>query len=56
MDTQKISLKLTVGRFVKTLRIFASSEVGGKAELMFAGLVALLFGANGLKVMLVETS
>jgi vitamin B12/bleomycin/antimicrobial peptide transport system ATP-binding/permease protein len=50
MDTQKISLKLTIGRFVQAVRNFASSEVGGKAALMFAGLVVLLFGANGLNV------
>jgi len=50
MDTQNIPLRLTAGRFVQAVRIFASSEVGGKAKMMFAGLVALLFGANGLNV------
>jgi putative ATP-binding cassette transporter len=50
MDTQKISLKVIVLRFVRAVRIFASSEVGWEAKLMFAGLVALLCGANGLNV------
>jgi vitamin B12/bleomycin/antimicrobial peptide transport system ATP-binding/permease protein len=50
MDSQKISLKVIVLRFVRAVRIFASSEVGWEAKLMFAGLVALLCGANGLNV------
>jgi hypothetical protein len=33
MDTQKISLKVIVLRFVRAVRIFASSEVGWEASL-----------------------
>jgi ABC-type uncharacterized transport system fused permease/ATPase subunit len=47
---KKISLKVIVLRFVRAVRIFASSGVGWEAKLMFAGLVALLCGANGLNV------
>src|SRR5262245_65276117 len=50
MDTQKIPLKITAVRFVRAVIHFANSEVGWKAKLMFAGLVALLFGVNGLNV------
>jgi putative ATP-binding cassette transporter len=50
MDTQKIPLKVTAGRFFRAVSIFANSEVGWKAKLMFAGLVALLCGVNGLNV------
>ena len=37
-------------RLVAAIRIFARSEVGWKAKLMFAAIVALLIGANGLNV------
>jgi vitamin B12/bleomycin/antimicrobial peptide transport system ATP-binding/permease protein len=50
MDAQKIPLKIAVVRFVRALRNFASSEVGWKAKLMFVGLIALLFGINGMNV------
>jgi vitamin B12/bleomycin/antimicrobial peptide transport system ATP-binding/permease protein len=50
MDTQKIPLKVTAERFIRAVRIFANSGVGSKAKLMFAGLVALLCGVNGLNV------
>ena len=50
MEKQKIPLKITVVRFVRAVRNFASSEVGWKAKLMFAGLIALLFGINGMNV------
>jgi putative ATP-binding cassette transporter len=50
MDTQNIPLKITAERFVQAVKNFVNSEAGGKAELMFAGLVALLCGANGLNV------
>jgi putative ATP-binding cassette transporter len=44
------SLKITAMRFVREFRNCASSEVGWKAKLMFAGLIALLCGVNGLNV------
>jgi vitamin B12/bleomycin/antimicrobial peptide transport system ATP-binding/permease protein len=37
-------------RLVTAVRIFAQSRVGGRAKLMFAAIVALLLGANGLNV------
>jgi vitamin B12/bleomycin/antimicrobial peptide transport system ATP-binding/permease protein len=50
MDTEKTPLNVTALRFVRAVKIFAGSEVGWKAKLMFAGLVALLCGINGLNV------
>lgn len=50
METQQASLKVTAARFLRSVQILLRSEVGGKAKLMFAGLVALLFGLNGLNV------
>ena len=50
MEKQKIPLKITVVRFVRAVRNCTSSEVGWKAKLMFAGLIALLFGINGMNV------
>ncbi len=47
----KSSHKTTLARFVGAVRNFANSEVGWKAKLIFAALVALLFGANGLNVL-----
>ena len=43
--------KLTVERFLRAVKIFASSEQGGKLRLMFAGLIALLLGINGMNVL-----
>jgi putative ATP-binding cassette transporter len=37
-------------RLVAAIRTFARSEVGWKAKLMFAAILALLIGANGLNV------
>lgn len=48
MDSQQVPLRVTATRFVRSLCIFLGSEVGGRAKLMFAGLVALLCGLNGL--------
>jgi putative ATP-binding cassette transporter len=50
MEKQKIPLKITAVRCVGSVRNFANSEVGWKAKLMFAGLIALLCGVNGLNV------
>src|SRR5271157_1368400 len=51
MDVQESSHKTTLARFVGAVRNFANSEVGWKAKLIFAALVALLFGANALNVL-----
>ena len=40
----------TWGRFVQAVRNLVTSEVGLKAKLLFAALIALLFGINGLNV------
>ena len=50
MGAEKTSFRVTASRFGHTVKDFASSEVGWKAKLIFAGLVVLLFGANGLNV------
>jgi putative ATP-binding cassette transporter len=50
MDAQAIPLKTTGRRFVRTVAVFARSEVGGRAKLIFAGLVLLLLAANALNV------
>lgn len=50
MDRQKIPRKATAARIVRTVRAFSSSESGWKAKLMFAALILLLCGANGLNV------
>lgn len=52
MEEQKVPLdKLTGARFVRAVRNFANSEVGWKAKWMFAGLIVLLFGINGMNVL-----
>src|SRR5215467_13112443 len=50
MDKQTIPHKITAARFVQAVRNFAASEDGWKAKWMFAGLIALLFGINGMNV------
>ncbi|MGR9165403.1 ABC transporter ATP-binding protein/permease [Rhizobium leguminosarum] len=50
MDTRQIPFKVTAVRFVRAVRVFMTSEVGSKAGLMFAGLVALLFALSSLNV------
>jgi vitamin B12/bleomycin/antimicrobial peptide transport system ATP-binding/permease protein len=51
MDIEKPPpLRETATRFLRAVRLFASSEAGSKAKWMFAGLLALLCGANGLNV------
>jgi len=49
MDEQQIPLKV-VTRLVRVVRDFATSEVGGKAKLIFAGLFTMLCGLSGLNV------
>jgi putative ATP-binding cassette transporter len=50
MDAPRIPLRVTAARFVGAVRNLAISESGRRAKLMFAGLVALLCGANALYV------
>ena len=50
MDRQNIPVKITTARFVRAVRNFANSETGGRAKMLFAALVLLLCGANGLNV------
>ena len=51
MDAQEVPHQNDAGAFCRAVRNFANSEVGWKAKLIFAALVALLFGANGLNVL-----
>jgi vitamin B12/bleomycin/antimicrobial peptide transport system ATP-binding/permease protein len=51
VDANKIPHKVTRARFVRAVKNFANSEVGWKAKLLFAALIALLCGANGLNVL-----
>jgi putative ATP-binding cassette transporter len=51
MDRLKVPIdKTTWVRFVQAVRNFATSEVGWKAKMMFAGLIALLFAISGMNV------
>jgi putative ATP-binding cassette transporter len=50
MSTQPVSRRVAAARFVRSVRTFAASDVGGRAGLLFAALVALLLGATGLNV------
>jgi putative ATP-binding cassette transporter len=51
MDKQRVPIDKQTGvRFVQAVRNFANSEVGWKAKLMFAGLIALLFTISGMNV------
>jgi putative ATP-binding cassette transporter len=52
MSSQDILIdRQTVERFFRAIRMFLSSELGGKAKLMFVGLIALLLGSNGMNVL-----
>src|SRR5215468_12619583 len=42
--------RLTWRRFVRAVKNLATSEVGRRAKLLFAALIALLFAINGLNV------
>jgi putative ATP-binding cassette transporter len=50
MNNKPISLSLAWARCAPAVRYFATSEVGGKARWMFAGLIAFLFAINGMNV------
>nr|WP_309142274.1 SbmA/BacA-like family transporter [Ensifer sp. ENS06] len=43
-------IRTTALRFARAVRMLLTSEVGGRAKVMLAGLIALLFGLNGLNV------
>ena len=47
---QKIPIRVTAARFAAAVKIFATSNVGWKAKLLFALLVVLLLGVNALNV------
>jgi vitamin B12/bleomycin/antimicrobial peptide transport system ATP-binding/permease protein len=51
MEAQEVPHKTTLSRFVRAVGNFANSEAGWKAKLIFAGLVVLLCGVNGLNVL-----
>ena len=52
MNQQQIPFdKQTAVRFIQAVRIFANSEFGWQAKLMFAELMALLLGINGMNVL-----
>jgi putative ATP-binding cassette transporter len=50
MEPQGKPTGAVVTRLAAAIKTFAQSEVGWKAKLMFAAIVALLIGANGLNV------
>jgi vitamin B12/bleomycin/antimicrobial peptide transport system ATP-binding/permease protein len=50
MDAQEIPFTVTAARFIRSVRMFGKSEVGSKAKLLFAAIVALLCSATGLNV------
>ena len=52
MDQQKVPFdKPIIDRFIRAVALFAASEAGWKAKILFAGLVALMFGINGMNVL-----
>ena len=50
MQVQGTSKSAVAKRLVASIKIFARSEVGWKAKLMFGAILVLLIGANGLNV------
>ena len=50
MQAQGTPKNAVATRLVAAIRTFARSEVGGRAKLMFAAILVLLIGANGLNV------
>lgn len=51
MEELRTPFKVTAGRFLRSVRIFISSEVGGPAKLLTASLVILFFAINALNVL-----
>jgi putative ATP-binding cassette transporter len=47
---QRTPLRVTAARFAAAVKVFAASDVGWKAKLLFAMLVVLLLGVNALNV------
>ncbi|MDL2401852.1 ABC transporter ATP-binding protein/permease [Rhizobium mayense] len=50
MSQQHIPLKLTASRFVRAIRLFMTSDVGGRAKFLLFALVALFGGISVLNV------
>lgn len=50
MDKHNRPHKTTAAHCVQAVRSLAASEDGWKAKWMFAGLIAFLFGINGMNV------
>ncbi|RUM24837.1 ABC transporter ATP-binding protein/permease [Rhizobium vallis] len=50
MSTQQIPLKVTATRLVRAVRLFMTSDVGGRAAFLLASLIALFGGVSALNV------
>jgi putative ATP-binding cassette transporter len=51
MDAERVSLdRQTWARFVRAATVFATSEVGGRAKLLFVALLVLMVGINAMNV------
>ncbi|MDV3241723.1 MAG: ABC transporter ATP-binding protein/permease [Methylocaldum sp.] len=51
MDGRQVLInRQTWDQFIRSVKSFAGSEVGGRAKRLFAGLILLLFAVNGLNV------
>ncbi|WP_049733503.1 ABC transporter ATP-binding protein/permease [Rhizobium ecuadorense] len=50
MSKQQIPLKLTATRFIRTVRLFMTSDVGGRAGFLLISLIALFGGISALNV------
>ncbi|WP_184400241.1 ABC transporter ATP-binding protein/permease [Rhizobium sp. BK650] len=50
MDQQQIPLKLTAIRFIRAIKLFMTSDVGGRAGFLLASLIALFAGISALNV------
>ena len=50
MSNQQIPLKVTATRFVRAIRLFMTSDVGGRAAFLFVSLIALFGGVSALNV------
>lgn len=50
MGQQQIPLKLTATRFVHAIKLFMTSDVGGRAGFLLASLIVLFGGISALNV------
>ncbi|RUM09819.1 ABC transporter ATP-binding protein/permease [Rhizobium chutanense] len=50
MSTQQIPLKVTATRLVRAVRLFMTSDVGGRATFLLASLITLFGGVSALNV------